>query len=69
MGAHAEAMDDDLWYCSVWRVNSDAVVGSDNETLFHSGEDDIHPSSGPAARRLCELVMRNAVQVRIGGGA
>lgn len=65
--AHAECMDvyrdddpdsGDSWYCCVYRGK---------ESLFHSAEDDIHPLTGPAARRLCELVMRHfaaAKQVR-----
>jgi hypothetical protein len=67
LGAHAELMGEsdpsdpdsaDAWYCSVWRVNPAARVGSDNETLFHSSDHDTLPLTGPAARRLCELVMR-----------
>lgn len=74
-GAHVECMyaydpddheedetpnDPESWYCSVWKINPEAKVGADHEQLFHSSGDDIHPLSGEAARRLCELVMREA---------
>lgn len=49
--AHAEAMDENAWFAAVYLDGAE-------EDLFHSASDDILPLSGPAARKLCELVMR-----------
>lgn len=42
----------EAWYCSVGRDDQS------RETLFHSGDSDILPLTGKAARLLCELVIR-----------
>jgi hypothetical protein len=57
-GAHAEEMDDNEWYCSVWQD-----LGSKQITIFHSTENDIMPLSGDAARALCQLVILGARKV------
>jgi len=49
--AHAEAMDENAWYCSVRVEDAD-------DDLFHSSTDDVVPITGAAARKLCEMVMR-----------
>ncbi len=54
-GAHAEAMGEREWYCSVWRL-------ADGVDVFHSTDADVVPLTGPAARRLCELVIRAAIE-------
>lgn len=63
MNAHAECLDvsrpddpesSDSWYCSVWAAHPPRSA----EELFHSGSDGIHPNSGAAARRLCEMILR-----------
>jgi len=51
-GAHAEAMSDNEWYCSVWRGDRPNSV-----LIFHSNEDDVMPKTGEAARKLCEWVI------------
>jgi hypothetical protein len=62
MAAHAERLGASEWYCMVER--NDACLGDrrrTENTLFHSSAtDDILPLTGPAARRLCEMVMRLA---------
>jgi len=57
--AHAESLDDNAWYCDVfrapWTPNS-----SDERYVFHSEDSDIMPKTGEAARHLCELIIRAA---------
>ena len=76
-GAHAECMDEydpddpgssNAWYCCVWEQMPGAKVGADNREVFHSSDADICPLTGPAARQLCELVMRLEVMRKAVGG-
>lgn len=45
--AVAEDMGDE-WHVAVYR---------NGKQIFHDVDDNIHPLTGPAARRLCELVI------------
>ena len=51
MLAHAEALNDHQWFCSV-------SVDEEAECLFHSVTDDVHHMTGKSARSFCENFMR-----------
>jgi hypothetical protein len=57
-GAHAEAMGQNEWYCSVWQYR-----GPERADIFHSADDDIMPLTGDAARALCQLIILAARKV------
>lgn len=64
LGAHAEYLNRYSWHAMVWVINPNAKVGADNLTLFHADENDVNPKTGPAARKLCEWLMRTHVAER-----
>jgi len=53
--AHAEAMDDDWWYCAVRHGDIDSLVII--RDVFHSTSHDVQPLTGEAARALCQVVI------------
>jgi hypothetical protein len=66
-GAHAEKMDDDSWYCSVWASDDSVEKRQSAENIFHTADSDMMALSGPAARHLAEMVMRIAAAKRLSG--
>ena len=55
-GPTAEEPDEpEVWYCSVGREPRTGDWRADN--VFHSGEWDVVPLTGKAARRLCETAV------------
>lgn len=54
--AHAEAMDEGLWYCQVTHGDT-GPPPFNGRVVFHSSEHDVLPLKGGAARTLCLMAI------------